>query len=236
MKTQASRRFWLLAIAALAASPVAAYDGGTVDNGGTIEGTVTFSGNVPVKKVIPGDPEVCGSPRDEAQIKVGDDGGVKNAVVYLKGIDSGKPWPEQSEPPTLNNRDCRFIPQMLVMRPGTLRVTNFDPVFHNTHAFYGPRTAFNVALSRKGMEIKQTLRRPGMVRVECDEHGHMHARILVARNPYSHVTDQDGAFVLEDVPPGEYTLVGYQRTTGPKEVKVQVKAGKTTELDIDLNQ
>ncbi|HKJ75991.1 MAG TPA: hypothetical protein VKA64_02200, partial [Gammaproteobacteria bacterium] len=153
MKTQASRRLWLLAIAALAASPVAAYDGGTVDNGGTIEGTVTFSGNVPVKKVIPGDPEVCGSPRDEAQIKVGDDGGVKDAVVYLEGIESGKAWPEQGGPPTLNNRDCRFVPQMLAMRPGEIRITNFDPVLHNTHAFYGPRTAFNVALPRKDMEV-----------------------------------------------------------------------------------
>ena len=64
----------------------------------------------------------------------------------------------------------------------------------------------------------------------------MHARILVARNPYLHVTETDGSFVLEDVPPGEYTLVAYQRTTGPKEVQVQVEAGKTTKLDIDLSQ
>ena len=236
MKNQPLQRLWPLALALLLAPPVLAYDGGTVDNGGTIEGRVIFTGKVPVKKIIPGDPEVCGDPRDEPQVRVGEDEGVQDAVVYLDGIDSGKPWPEQKQPPTLNNEDCRFVPQLLVMRPGPLRVTNFDPVLHNTHAFYGPRTAFNVALPRKDMEVEQTLRRPGMVRVECDEHGHMHARILVASNPYHHVTGRDGRFVLEEVPPGEYTLVAYQRTTGPKEVTVQVTAGETTELEIDLSQ
>ena len=234
MKNRIPSRAWLSLFALLAVPPLAAYDGGNVDNGGAIQGTVTFSGTVPVKKVIPGDPAVCGEPRDEAQIQLDDDGNVQNAVVYLKGIDAGKPWPERDEAPTLHNRDCRFVPQMLAMRPGKLRVTNFDPVLHNTHAFYGPRTAFNVALPRKGMEVEQRLRRPGIVRVECDEHGHMHARILVARNPYYHVTDKGGGFTLEDVPPGEYTLVAYQRTTGEKEVTVQVKADATATVDIDL--
>lgn len=220
----------------LLAGSVSAYEAGPVDNGGTIEGKVVFTGQVPMKKVIPDDPETCGSPRDEAQVVVGNDKGVKDAVVYLEGIESGKPWPERSEPPSLNNQDCAFVPQMLAMRPGTLVVTNFDPVFHNTHGFYGRRTAFNVALPRKDMEVEQELRRPGIVRVECDEHGHMHARILVASNPYHHVTAEDGAFSLEDVPPGTYTLVAYQRTTGPKEFEVEVEAGKTTRIDIDLAQ
>lgn len=213
--------------------PARAYEEGEVANGGTVKGRITYSKSVPTKMIVPDDPEVCGDPRKDPQIMLADDGGVQDAVVYTLDIKKGKPWAKM-EPPRLDNRDCRFVPQMLAMNPGPLVIINSDPILHNTHIFYGRRTAINVALPNQGQEIEQSLERPGILRIECDEHGHMHAGGYVAANPYYSATGQSGEFEIGDVPPGEYTLTVYQRHTGPREVTVAVEPGKIAEVNVDL--
>ena len=213
--------------------PVFGYEEGQVTNGGSIKGRITYSGTVPTKQIVPDDTEACGPPRKDPQVMVGEGGGVQDAVVYIEDIKKGKPW-SKAEPPRLDNVDCRFEPKMLVMNPGEVVIVNSDPVLHNTHIFYGRRTAFNLALPKKGMEIKRELKRPGTLRIECDEHGHMHAAGYVASNPYYSATNEAGEFEITEVPPGEYELTVYQRTTGPKEVTVKVEEGKTSTVSLDL--
>jgi hypothetical protein len=214
--------------------PGAAYQEGQVSDGATIEGEVSYSGSVPMKRIIPSDPKVCGQPRDIALIETTEGGMVTDAVVYLEDVDTGKAWPEQEKTPELDNAGCRFHPQLLAMPPGPVDIANTDPVLHNTHAFYGRRTAFNIALPKQGQRIEQDLRRPGIVRVECDEHGFMSARIFVAANPYYAATAQSGAFRITEVPPGEYKLIAYQEEVGPVETAVSVAAGETIKLAVDL--
>lgn len=215
------------------AQPSSAYQEGQVPDGATIEGQVLYSGSVPMKKIIPSDPEVCGQPRDIPLIETTEDGLVTDAVVYLEDIDTGKPWPKQEKVPELDNTGCRFSPQLVAMPPGPIAILNSDAVLHNTHSFYGPRTAFNIALPKQGQRVEQDLSRPGIVRVECDEHGHMSARIFVAANPYYSAT-QNGSFNIAEVPPGEYKLIAYQEQVGPVETTISVKSGETVKLTVDL--
>ena len=102
--------------------PAFAYDAGTVTGGGTIEGKVVFNGAVPTRKIIPNkDVEVCGGIREEPLIEVGPDKGVQNAVVYLVDVAKGKAWPaDSSKTPELDNRKCRFEPDVQVIRAGPL--------------------------------------------------------------------------------------------------------------------
>jgi hypothetical protein len=172
----------------LTAAAAGAYQATTVADGGTIKGNVVYTGSVPVKKIIPKDPAVCGQPRDESQIVVGANKGVEDAIVYLEGVTKGKPMTKPAKPPEINNKKCEFVPESQVVAPGQIVIVNSDPVLHNTHGFYGPRTAFNVALPNQGQRVTKELPRPGIVRVECDEHGHMHATIYVADHPYHAVT------------------------------------------------
>lgn len=218
----------------LGISAANAYDAEEVTDGASISGKVVYGGTVPTKHIIPSNPDTCGQPRDIALIETTDDGAVTDAVVYLEGIDRGKAWPSQPALPELDNRDCRFIPQLVVMQPGPIVIVNGDPVLHNTHSFYGRRTAFNIALPKKGLRIEKELRRPGIVRVECDEHGHMSARVFVAANPYYSATRNAGKFQISDIPPGEYKLIAYQEDTGPVETTIEVESGETVNLDIDL--
>lgn len=219
----------------LVSSPVHAYDEVPVSHGGTIRGKVSFQGTVPVKKIIPTkDQEICGAPRDEPQILVGPDQGVQDAVVYLRDVAKGKAWGKPEKNPVLDNKSCRFEPPVQIMRAGSIDIHNSDPVLHNTHGFYGRRTAFNVALPDKGVTVTRELPRAGMVRVECDAHGWMLAHVFVAESPYYALTGKDGSFTITDVPPGSYTLVATQNYTGDTETAVTVKAGEAQAIDIEL--
>ena len=88
-------------------------------------------------------------------------------------------------------------------------------MLHNTHGYYGKRTAFNLALPNQGQRIPTELTRPGTVRVDCDAHGWMEGWIYVVDNPYYAITGADGKFTITDVPPGNYKLVAVQPFTGP---------------------
>ena len=139
---------------AIATTPAHTYEVAAVSGGGTIEGVVVYRGDVPTKKIIPTkDVETCGGPREEPLIRVGADQAVESAVVYLVDVAKGKAWPAQGKPPELDNHKCRFEPEVQVIPAGPLDVVNSDPVLHNTHGYYGKRTAFNMALPNEGQRI-----------------------------------------------------------------------------------
>ena len=151
-----------IAFVATMSAPAQAYEAGPVTGGGTIEGTIVYRGDVPTTKIIPTkDIEVCGAPREEPLIEVGGDQAVLNAVVYLVDVAKGKAWPEPGKPPELNNLKCRFEPAVQMIPAGSLEVVNSDPVLHNTHGYYGKRTAFNLALPNKDQRIPVELKRAG---------------------------------------------------------------------------
>jgi len=225
--------------ALLACAPAAAgvYETGPVEGGGTIDGKIVYNGPVPTRKIIPNkDVEVCGEPREEALIDVGPDKAVQNAVVYLVGVPKGKAWANAGKAPELNNHKCRFEPEVQVVPAGPLNVVNLDPVLHNTHGYYGKRTAFNTALPNQNQSIPTELPRAGPVKVDCDAHGWMEGWIYVVDNPYYAITSADGKFSIADVPPGDYTLVAIQSLTGPVQQSVTVAAGKPTSLTIELKK
>ncbi len=222
---------------ALISAPVFSYDVVTVDGGGKIEGKVVFQGAVPTKKIIPTkDKEVCGSPRDEPLILVGPDKGVQDAVVYLKEVAKGKAWGKPEKAPQIDNVSCRFEPTVQVIRAGTIDIVNSDPVLHNTKAFYGKRTAFNVALPNKGQRITKELDKPGLVRVDCDAHGWMLGWVYVADSPYYARTTKDGSFSIADIPPGSYTLVATQDYTGDTETQITVKPNEAAKISVELKK
>jgi hypothetical protein len=216
--------------------PGFAYEAAEVSGGGTIAGKVVYAGRVPTRTVLPTkDTDVCGGVREEAEVKVGADGGVGDAIVYLAEVEQGKAWPA-TETPVLDNKDCVFTPSVQAIPAGPLNVQNSDPVLHNTHGFYGRRTAFNLALPNQGQVIEVDLPRAGQVRLECDSHGWMLGFVYVVDNPYYAVTGEDGTFEIADVPPGTYTLVANQAYTGPVEVEVTVESGATVEVPVELEQ
>jgi hypothetical protein len=229
----------LLVLLAATASPATAYEAVAVTDGGTIKGKVVFAGSQPgKKKVIPTkDKEACGSGvREVDQILLGPDKAVQEAVVYLKQIEKGKAWEKAAKPAAIDNVKCDFKPHVQVIPAGDLEIVNSDPVLHNTHGFLGKLTVFNVALPNQGQRIAKPLKKPGMVRVECDAHGWMLGWIYVADNPYYALSSKDGTFSLTNVPPGSYTLVAWQEYAGTVEVPVTVKPKEVASVTVELKK
>ena len=218
-------------------SLAAKYQEGEVSGGGAVQGSVVYHGPVKTRTVLPTkDKKVCGRIRKEPLIVVGDGGAVKDSVVFLKDVATGKPWPKMSggDRPVLDQKDCKFKPHVQVARRGKIDIVNSDPVLHNTHGYYGKRTAFNVALPIQGGKVTKILKSPGDVRVDCDAHGWMLAWIYVVDNPYFAQTGEDGMFSIGDVPPGEYTLAVWQEELGLSEMPIVVAANETTEVSVEL--
>jgi hypothetical protein len=232
----------LLAAAAMAAGlagPAQGYEAVAVADGGTLKGKVVFTDSPPPKRkvILTKDREVCGSGvREVDQIRLGPDQGVQDAVVYLKDVGKGKAWGKPAATPAIDNVKCDFKPHVQVIAAGDFEIVNSDPVLHNTHGFYGRITAFNVALPNQGQRIKKPLRRGGLVRVECDAHGWMLGWVYVASNPYYAVTAKDGTFTINDIPPGSYTLVGWQEYAGEVEMPLTVKAKEVATVTVDLKK
>ena len=215
----------------------AKYQEGEVSGAGAIQGSVLYHGPVKTRTVLPTkDKSVCGRIRKEPLVVVGDGGGVKDSVVFLRKVVAGKPWPEMSGGgrAVLDQKNCKFEPHVQVARRGKIDIVNSDPVLHNTHGYYGKRTAFNVALPIQDVKVTKLLRSPGEVRVDCDAHGWMLAWIYVVDNPYFAQTGEDGMFSITDVPPGEYTLAVWQEELGLTETPVVVAANGTTEVSVEL--
>jgi plastocyanin len=207
----------------------------TTGDGGTVSGQVVFHGTVPTRQIIPNkDLETCGGAREDALLAVGAGQGVANTLVYLVDVAKGKSWPAAGKKAELDNVRCRFVPELQVIRPGSIDVVNKDPVLHNTHGYYGRRTAFNTALPNQDQSITAELLKTGTVRVDCDAHGWMEGWVFVRDNPYYAITGGDGKFTIADIPPGTYTLVTLQPYSALVEQSVTVTTGKSTDLTIEL--
>jgi hypothetical protein len=206
----------------------------TVENAGRITGTVTYrgtrtAGTLDVNK----DQAVCTHGGEPDGSLVVADGHLKNAVIYLVGIERGKKW--GTEPAALDNRECLFSPRVGVARHrGEVAITNSDPLLHNTNLVLreGARTLGNVSLPRQGQTAQQRLRKEGLVEIKCDVHSWMHAFLWVTPHPYAVVSGADGTFTLDGVPPGTYKIKIWHELLGEKEMSVTVEANGSATLDV----
>jgi len=183
-------------------------------NGGTIRGTVYLDDKASSieKMICTKDTKHCGTAKASPRLKVGKNNGVADAIVYLDKVPEGKRMPAESL--TLNQKSCEYIPHVVVVPLGSqLEIVNSDPILHNVHAYDTTpdrKTMFNIAQPIRGQRttIKQTkLNTPGIITATCDAgHPWMSATVMVADHPYYAVTDKNGNFVLENIPPGSYTL------------------------------
>jgi hypothetical protein len=69
---------------------------------------------------------------------------------------------------------------------------------------------------------------------KCDIHPWMGAVAYVVEHPWFAVTDDHGAFLIRDVPPGEYVVEAEHEKLGAAAGKVKVTAGRSTGFSLTL--
>ncbi len=209
-----------------------------VTNAGTIRGAVRFAGTVPPPRTVAIDEntETCGESQQLQPIQVGANGGLANAVVSLVDITRGAALVATS-PPTLDQNGCRFVPHVLIAPLGeTVNVLNSDPLTHNVHTAAFENRPTNRSQPAGVRKIELNFRFPEKVRVKCDMHSWMDAWIVVVGHPYHVVTDETGSFVIENVPPGNYTLEIWHETLGTNTHSVAVSAGQASDASFEIAQ
>jgi len=205
-----------------------------VTNGGTIRGDVRLAGKMPriLQLAVTKDANYCGGKKSSPRLRVGKSRGVQNAIVWLEDVPEGKSTTSDNKQLRLDQFKCEYNPHVLLLPYGSsLDIVNSDPILHNVHTYDesdAGKTLFNIAQPIKGQRttIKQTqFKRPGLYSATCDAgHPWMNAYIMVTEHPYYALTDVNGNFILENVPPGTYELKMWHE--GVVVVKTEMENGK----------
>jgi plastocyanin len=204
--------------------------------GAVVVGRVVIAGAVVAAKPLPvfKNRNFCGRQVANQTLIVGRDGGVKNAVVILRAIERKERTQSAiAVQATLDNQHCAFTPHVQVVPVGSdVVLKNSDPILHTVHARLGGETLFNVGLP-KWRQVTKRLDRAGVVRIDCDVlHTWMSAAIVVSDSPYSTVTDENGAFNVDGLPPGEYDLEVWHERLGARRQRVRVAASGVMTVDV----
>ena len=200
---------------------------------GRMTGRVIVAGSYKKPKPLPvfKNRSFCGARVPNETLLVGRGGELRNAVVTLYPIDrKARPEPMQI---VLDNKRCAFAPHVQVATQGSeLLLKNSDPVLHTVHARIGQETLFNIGLPT-WRQVTKRLSRVGVVRIDCDVlHTWMSAAIIVTDTPYFAVTDQNGNFVIEQMPKGQYRAEIWHEKLGGKTVGVTLHGGAVTSLEV----
>jgi plastocyanin len=198
--------------------------------GGTIRGSVRFTGAAFEEKklAVTVDQSVCGKEKDAGDIVLSPEKGIRNVVVSLQSPPRGAKWPVSLPIVQMDQQQCMFAPRVVVVPiGGTIEFLNTDRLLHNLHSDSKGNPIFNRTQPR-GRTIPIVLKEPEIIRVDCDLHPWMRAWVVVADHPFYAVTNTQGEFMLDHVPPGEYTLQLWQESLGTMRKDVTVGEEATT--------
>jgi hypothetical protein len=230
-------KHWILAsvmtVAGLATGIVLVSGPAGAQGGGSISGEVKLAGAAPAPRVVKvnKDNEVCGQEKKIAEVAVGAGGGVGSTLVTVSDAKGAKP----AKPAVLDQKGCEFHPNVLVMAPGEVKILNSDGVLHNIHTFSTANPPINKAQPKFKKEMVEKLEKPELIKVQCDAHSWMLGWIYVTENPTA-VTDANGAFKLENVPPGKHKVEVVHPVLGKQTKEVEVKAGQDAKVAFELKK
>jgi len=227
--------------------PASAYDTVVVKDGAVVRGTVTFQGAVPAPKEFElqryPDRGFCGALSDGEghrflkEVNVGQGGGLKDVVVVVEGVQSGKPFTFTNAQVEANV--CQFLPFVTVVSDKRqLTVTNRDPVSHDIQGYSYDHAGVDIVLHRPSLKATGTTDIVHLVKgrkvftMQCGIHPYMQNWGYAIDNPYYAVTDPDGSFSIGDLPPGTYTVKAWHPILGVQERELTVEPNATATLDV----
>jgi plastocyanin len=195
---------------------------------GSISGTVHFTGTAPspVKIDMSFDPACAMGPRGENMVSpiAAKDGKLANVFVYVKTAPFLADWATPKEHVVVDQVGCRYEPHVVGAMAGqTIEFLNSDKTEHNIHAAPKSNPEWNESQSPKGPAIVKHFNKPEMmIPVKCNQHPWMKMYVNVVTSPLFAVTDANGNFEIQGLPPGEYTIGAVQEKLGERTMTLKV--------------
>jgi hypothetical protein len=207
--------------------------------GASITGEARFSGTVPVLPAVTvsKDQDYCGESLPNEKYLIHSNGGLQNVVVYLEPAPTGF-RADSGKVNAIANDGCRYFPRVTAMQKGErLRLQNNDPKLHIPHSYLGDRTVFMVSLPFKNTALEAThkIRQPGLLKLVCDTHAWMLGYVHVFEHPYFAVTDEKGAFTIQNVPAGQYRVSAWHEGAGMLSQEINVTDGAETRIAFEFS-
>jgi plastocyanin len=161
----------------------------------------------------------------------------RRSVVYLDPAPRAAFERADETRPRMDQKSETFVPHVLPIVVGTtVDFPNNDHTYHNVFSLSKTKT-FDLGRYAVGRSKSVRFDRPGIVRVFCDIHSHMSAFIIVFAHRYFSLTDNDGIYRLENVPPGTYTVVAWNESAPLESRHVVVpEAGGEVEVNFTLGR
>jgi plastocyanin len=196
----------------------------------------TIRGRVELKQAPP---DVARRPNvaDVAMARAHDPTDRRRSVVYLETAPRAA-FDQRDEPrPKLDQRNEAFVPHVLAIVAGTtVDFPNSDETYHNVFSLSSTKP-FDLGRYPAGRSKSIRFDRPGIVRVFCDIHSHMSAFILVFAHRHFAVTDDEGRYRIDNVPPGTYTVVAWNEATPTDSRRVVMpESGGDVETNFSLGR
>jgi plastocyanin len=156
------------------------------------------------------------------------------SVVYLESAPRGAFETVETTHAVMDQRGERFVPHVLAITTGTIvDFPNSDHIYHNVFSLSKTKT-FDLGRYAAGHSKPVRFDHPGIVRVFCDIHSHMNAFILVFSHPFFSLTDADGRYRINDIPPGTYNVVAWNEGVASEQRSVTVSESGIEEEDFTL--
>ena len=206
--------------------------------GGAVTGSVKLIGKPPEAAPInmKADPFCAKQPsgKDE-EVVAGKGGELKNVVVRIaKGVTNPPAAP--TTPAVVDQNGCMYHPRIVVAQAGQpVEIRNSDMTMHNVHTYKGTQTLFNLAhVQGTPPKTKKFPTVGDVVKFKCDVHPWMTGYVLVTDNPDFAVTTETGAFKLDGIPAGKYTLEAWHEKYGTVTKEITVADGKPVDLKLEF--
>lgn len=204
----------------------------------TIKGNVRYAGTRAEKKMIPVtiDQYLCGKEKEVGDLVISSTNGIRNVVVSLHGVPNGSKAPANMAQAKMDQKQCVFVPRVVVVPiGGTVEFLNSDRLLHNVRGGGKENPPFNRAQPH-ARTIAIGFKSPEVLRVDCDLHSWMRGWIVVAEHPFYAVTNEEGEFVFENVPPGKYKLEVWQEVLGRVNQDITVAGEGTQNVTVRMEK
>ncbi|MEK9629150.1 MAG: carboxypeptidase regulatory-like domain-containing protein [Nitrospinota bacterium] len=222
----------------------------TVDNGGTLKGRVTLTGKVPKARsfhlVHAPNIEFCSRISDGKghrllfDFTVSKNRGLKDTIIALTNVKKGKPFPQKMQ--TFHINRCRANNYIIgIKNSENFLIENTDPIQHEI-ATYEVRNIYSDQTTNRPVIPKSSQVRSAFVRadateftIKCNLHPFLQTHGFLVENPYYAVTDANGEFSIENIPPGTYEVVAWHPYIPQKTGTVTITPQGMSQIDFEFN-